>query len=81
MFETNSPESVTLSGDADCLEQLAARFADGTTFCRFLPVNYAFHSAHMDVIRDELLSALAEVECGETAIEMISTVTAGESSA
>jgi len=72
----NSPESVTLSGDADCLDRLAARFADGETFCRFLPVNYAFHSAHMEGIRDELLSALGQVECGENTIEMISTVTA-----
>ncbi len=72
----NGPESVTLSGDADCLEALAERFSDGATFCRFLPVQYAFHSAQMDAIQGELLSALTGIEPCKTTVDMVSTVTA-----
>lgn len=72
----NGPESVTLSGDAGCLEQLAERFADGSIFCRFLPVNYAFHSAHMDTIQDDLLNALAGIKPQRTTVDMVSTVLA-----
>lgn len=72
----NGPESVTLSGDADCLEALAERFSDGATFCRFLPVQYAFHSAQMEAIRGELLSALTGIEPCKTTVDMVSTVTA-----
>ena len=54
----NSPSSVTLSGEAGPLEELAALLEARGVFCRFLKVRYAFHSAQMDPIRDELLAAL-----------------------
>ena len=38
---------------------IARRLEERGVFCRFLQVQYAFHSAQMDPIRDELLAALA----------------------
>src|SRR5262249_14380901 len=49
----NAPSSVTLSGEAEPLEAIARRLEDSGAFCRFLKVEYAFHSAQMDPIRDE----------------------------
>ncbi|MFI6574196.1 amino acid adenylation domain-containing protein [Nocardiopsis sp. NPDC050513] len=57
----NAPASVTLAGDADALEELAARLADEGTFHRFLDVPVPYHSARMDAIRDELLASLADL--------------------
>ncbi len=44
-------------------------------FCRFLRVQYAFHSAQMDPIRDELLAALEGIEPRAASLPMFSTVT------
>ncbi len=71
----NSPQSVTLSGDGEVLEQIAARFEGTSTFCRFLPVKYAFHSPQMEPIRTELGLALDGVEAIETRVPTVSTVT------
>ena len=66
----NSPTSVTLSGESAALEELAAVLEGRGTFCRFLKVQYAFHSASMDPIRDELLAALEGIVAatGEPAV-------------
>ncbi|MGX4733426.1 amino acid adenylation domain-containing protein [Kitasatospora griseola] len=58
----NSPSSVTLSGDGDVLAQLAAELEREQVFARFLPVQVPYHSVRMDPIRDELLSALADLK-------------------
>ncbi len=71
---SNAPASVTLSGDADALQELADSFADGDVFCRFLPVNYAFHSHHMEPIREDLLASLAGITAQEPTIPIASTV-------
>src|SRR5207245_1882332 len=44
-------------------------------FCRFLHVQYAFHSAQMDPIRKELLTCLADIRPREATLPLISTVT------
>ena len=72
----NSPSSVTISGEADALEELAALVEARGVFCRFLKVGYAFHSAQMDPIRDELLAALAGIRPRRASLPLISTVTA-----
>src|SRR5262249_30166629 len=54
----NSAASVTLSGEAGPLEEIARVLEERRVFWRFLQVHYAFHSAQMDPIRDELLASL-----------------------
>lgn len=71
----NSPRSITLSGDGDCLEEVAAQLEANGTFHRFLRVNYAFHSHLMDPMRHELLDVLRGIEPGDVSIPMVSTVT------
>lgn len=72
----NSPGMVTLAGDAAPLEEIAAKLAESGTFHRFLKVQYAFHSAHMDPVREPLLAALGEVPLNKPSVPLVSTVTA-----
>jgi acyl transferase domain-containing protein/aryl carrier-like protein len=71
----NSPSSVALSGEGRALEELAALLESRGTLCRFLKVNYAFHSAQMDPIREELLAALAGLRPRPITVPFFSTVT------
>jgi acyl transferase domain-containing protein/aryl carrier-like protein len=71
----NSPSSVTLSGEGGALEELAGLMEANGTFCRFLKVRYAFHSAQMDPIRDELLAALQGIRPRPASLPFFSTVT------
>ena len=71
----NSPSSVTLSGEAGPLEEIAGRLEARGVFCRFLQVRYAFHSAQMDPIRDELLAALDGIRPRPATLPLFSTVT------
>lgn len=53
----NSPNSVTISGDADAVEEISARLAtyegeEGTIFQRRLLVDTAYHSHHMQAVAD-----------------------------
>ncbi|KAF2138629.1 uncharacterized protein K452DRAFT_234185 [Aplosporella prunicola CBS 121167] len=43
----NSPSSITLSGDADAVEQAKLVFEDERKFARLLKVDKAYHSHHM----------------------------------
>jgi polyketide synthase 12/epothilone polyketide synthase D len=73
----NSPCSVTLSGEPGPLEEIAARLEARGVFARFLKVRYAFHSAQMDPIRDELLAALEGIRPRPATLPFFSTVTGG----
>ncbi|MCB1397002.1 MAG: SDR family NAD(P)-dependent oxidoreductase, partial [Rhodobacteraceae bacterium] len=77
----NSPGMVTLAGDPAPLQRLADDLAARGVFHRFLQVNYAFHSAHMDPVRAPLLDALGGVETHPPRVPLISTVTARPASA
>lgn len=74
----NAPASVTLCGDGAALEEIAAGLERREIFCRFLQVNYAFHSPQMDPVRAELLRSLGRFERAPARLPMISTVTGGE---
>jgi hybrid polyketide synthase/nonribosomal peptide synthetase ACE1 len=43
----NSPESITISGDIDAVEEVKLRFEEEETFVRVLTVDTAYHSHHM----------------------------------
>ncbi len=71
----NSADSVTLAGDRDALEELAAQLAAGQVFHRFLRVEVPYHSAAMTEIRDELLAAVSDVRPATPVLDVYSTVT------
>jgi len=71
----NSPNSVTFSGEAAPLEEIARTLESRGTFNRFLQVKYAFHSHQMDAVKDELLRSLGKVEVSPAQLKIFSTVT------
>jgi acyl transferase domain-containing protein/NADPH:quinone reductase-like Zn-dependent oxidoreductase/surfactin synthase thioesterase subunit len=71
----NGPESIALAGDPDALEEIECELGRDRIFARMLQVRVAFHSHHMDPLKDELLSSLSGVESGPASIPMYSTVT------
>ncbi|MEA3210677.1 MAG: hypothetical protein QOE70_3734 [Chthoniobacter sp.] len=71
----NSPSSVTLSGDPERLEAIAAGLEPRQIFARFVPVQYAFHSAQMDPVQPALRAALNGLAPGRAQIAIASTVT------
>jgi acyl transferase domain-containing protein/NADPH:quinone reductase-like Zn-dependent oxidoreductase/acyl carrier protein len=71
----NTATSVTLSGDGDALDRVAQRCEERQVYCKFLRVQYAFHSAKMEPIRQELLGSLHDLRPAAAAIPFYSTVT------
>ncbi|MEU2130471.1 amino acid adenylation domain-containing protein [Streptomyces sp. NPDC018352] len=57
----NSPSAVTLAGDRDALAELADRLHAEQVFAKFLTVQVPYHSAGMEVIKDELLASLEDL--------------------
>ncbi|MFJ8166594.1 type I polyketide synthase, partial [Streptomyces sp. NPDC096136] len=71
----NGPRSTVVSGDADALgELLDACTADGVRAKR-VPVDYASHSAHVELIEAELAEALAGITPLTPHVPFYSTVT------
>ena len=71
----NGPRSVVLSGEGAALGEVLASLQRRDVNCRWLPVNYAFHSAQMAALRDELATALGYVRTSDPSVDFISTVT------
>jgi acyl transferase domain-containing protein/acyl carrier protein len=71
----NSPSSVTLAGNAECLAELAEVFTGEGVFNKMLDVEVPYHSPMMDPLRDELLACLAELRPLPPALPLYSTVT------
>ncbi|MGO9463278.1 MAG: SDR family NAD(P)-dependent oxidoreductase [Isosphaeraceae bacterium] len=71
----NGPTSLTLSGEAAALEEIASALQAKQGFARFLQVDYAFHSAQMEPARPALLEALAHIRPRPTTLPLYSTVT------
>ncbi|KAH7376169.1 hypothetical protein B0T11DRAFT_314546 [Plectosphaerella cucumerina] len=62
----NSADSVTLSGDLDALEKVAARLKSDGIFARKLKVPLAYHSHHMQHMAQAYTEALAAILPGES---------------
>ncbi|WP_084550937.1 type I polyketide synthase [Actinomadura rifamycini] len=73
----NSDRDVTAAGPADALKALGARLAADGVFFRELDLDYAFHSAAMDPVRDRLCETLAGLRPGRARVPMVSAVTGG----
>lgn len=71
----NSPESVTLSGDAEFLQRISDHLTSSEVFNRFLKVDVPYHSRAMDRLRAELLDSLTTLSPGEARVPLVSTVT------
>ncbi|MFJ4988490.1 type I polyketide synthase [Streptomyces sp. NPDC088732] len=71
----NGPSSVVVSGEVQALEELLASCeADGVR-ARRIAVDYASHSAQVDLLEEELGKLLAPITPGEAQVPFLSTVT------
>jgi acyl transferase domain-containing protein/NADPH:quinone reductase-like Zn-dependent oxidoreductase/SAM-dependent methyltransferase/acyl carrier protein/NADP-dependent 3-hydroxy acid dehydrogenase YdfG len=71
----NGPRGVTVAGPGHQVEKLVEELTRRDVHATALDLDYAFHSAAMDPVRDGLCAALADLEPGGTTIPLISTVT------
>jgi acyl transferase domain-containing protein/acyl carrier protein/short-subunit dehydrogenase len=71
----NSPTAVTLSGDAGALDEVARELTARNIFNRFLHVEVAYHSHHMDPFQDELRASLRGLRPRRPTVPFYSTVT------
>ncbi|MBH0778410.1 type I polyketide synthase [Nocardia bovistercoris] len=71
----NSDTSLTLSGDADRLDELAEKLSDEGVFARRLRVEVPYHSVLMEPILDELRTELAGLTPRVPTVPLWSTVT------
>ncbi|MFB6888366.1 amino acid adenylation domain-containing protein [Kitasatospora sp. NPDC056327] len=58
----NSPTALTLAGDETVLAELAESLTAEQVFARLLTVEVPYHSARMELIKDELLESLADLK-------------------
>ncbi|WP_455682071.1 type I polyketide synthase [Streptomyces tendae] len=71
----NGPRSVVVSGDDAALDELSEELAAAGARVKRVAVDYASHSAHVEDLRERLLSDLAGIVPSEGGIPMLSTVT------
>ncbi|MBI0375127.1 SDR family NAD(P)-dependent oxidoreductase, partial [Streptomyces albiflaviniger] len=71
----NGPSSVVVSGEPTALEELLASCEADEVRARRVPVDYASHSAQVELLRDELLELLAPVQPKNAQVPFLSTVT------
>ncbi|MEU0150246.1 type I polyketide synthase [Streptomyces sp. NPDC006288] len=70
----NGPASVVLSGDRGALEDLARVCAERDVRMRMIPVDYASHSAAVDVLEGDIAAALRDVAPRAGSVPLLSTV-------
>ena len=64
----NSPHMVTFAGSVDDMTVLGERFKSENVHFKLLDLDYAFHSRHMDSVRDSLIRNLGDLvpsPCGQ----------------
>ncbi|WP_346836052.1 type I polyketide synthase [Paenibacillus polymyxa] len=69
----NSNTSITLSGNLEHLEKIAAKLEENLIFNRFLKVNVPYHSVAMLEIKDQLLESLKEINPQQAKIRLYTT--------
>ncbi|WP_432140186.1 acyltransferase domain-containing protein, partial [Streptomyces sp. bgisy154] len=72
----NSPDNTVLAGPVEALDRLTAWCDEHDIRCRRVPVDYASHSSFVDVMRDQLLDALAPIAPRDTDTPLYSSLTA-----
>ncbi|WP_214104276.1 type I polyketide synthase [Acrocarpospora catenulata] len=71
----NGPRSVVVAGEVAAVEELVERLAAEEVRVRRIAVDYASHSAQVDLIGEELAQVLAGVVAQPVRVPMLSTVT------
>ncbi|MGA5297725.1 type I polyketide synthase [Streptomyces koyangensis] len=71
----NGPAAVVVSGPPGALDAFAARCASHGVQARRIPVDYASHSAQVERVHDELMTALAGIRPRTSEVPFLSTVT------
>ncbi|KAM3517070.1 hypothetical protein NHJ13051_009322 [Beauveria bassiana] len=73
----NSPSTVTLSGDADAVGEVANSLKLDNVFCRELAVGVAYHSHHMKHVEEYYRSSIADItpKAGKSGVVFVSSVT------
>ncbi|WP_345599874.1 SDR family NAD(P)-dependent oxidoreductase, partial [Streptomyces coacervatus] len=71
----NGPSSVVVSGEPQALDELLAACESDGVRARRVPVDYASHSAQVDLLREELLQLLDGIEPRPARVPFLSTVT------
>lgn len=71
----NSRQSVTISGPAEAIERLSREARRRGVACRALDLDFAFHSALMDPIREKLVEDLSTLRSLPPQSHLVSTVT------
>ncbi|HEY0448683.1 type I polyketide synthase, partial [Actinophytocola sp.] len=71
----NSPRSTVVSGDPAALDDLLARLAAEHVRARRIQVDYASHSAHVELLREDLAGSLAGIAPRAAAVPFYSTLT------
>ncbi|KAJ4456140.1 putative Highly reducing polyketide synthase sdnO [Paratrimastix pyriformis] len=57
----NSPSTCTISGDEAALTEIQQQLEQRQVMARWIKIEAAFHSPHMDFLRDELIASLADL--------------------
>ncbi|WP_190127229.1 acyltransferase domain-containing protein, partial [Streptomyces inusitatus] len=73
----NGPSSVVISGEVAALEELLAVCEKDGIRAKRIAVDYASHSAQVELLREELAVLLASVSPREAEVPFLSTVTGG----
>lgn len=79
---SNSPASITLSGDADAIQEIEQALKSQEKFARLLRVDTAYHSHHMHSCSDRYLEALESCNINPRALtstQWYSSVYGGQS--
>nr|WP_244215785.1 type I polyketide synthase [Kitasatospora purpeofusca] len=71
----NGPSSTVVSGDADAVTELVDALVGEGVRARVIEVDYASHSAHVEEIREQLLSDLEDITPLSASVPFFSTVT------
>ncbi|MFC5291161.1 type I polyketide synthase [Actinokineospora guangxiensis] len=74
----NGPNAVVISGDVAAVEAVVADWAARDVRAKVIPVDYASHSAHVESVRDEVLTAARGIATTDTGVRFCSTVTGGD---
>ncbi|WP_433930459.1 SDR family NAD(P)-dependent oxidoreductase [Sorangium cellulosum] len=75
---SNSPTSTVLSGEAAALDEVVEQLQGRQVEAKWLPVEYAFHSAQMEGFGEELSKELRGLAPGANGPLLMSTVTGTE---
>ncbi|MFC0069215.1 SDR family NAD(P)-dependent oxidoreductase [Umezawaea endophytica] len=70
----NGPDAVVVAGEPDALAELLARCVRDGLRARSIPVDYAAHSAQVEPLRAELLTALAGITPRPADVPLLSSV-------